>query len=351
MRRYDPAENGFANFTPARRTGGLRLSPESIVQSSFIVPEEQFPLVLEPRVEGLNLVAWVQQRREFICDLLLKHGAIIFRNFRIPDVARFDQFTKAFAPELLTYHERAAPRKEVLGKIYTSTEFPADQEIPLHHELAHAHQWPMKIWFYCDQPAARGGITPIANDRKIFNLIPAEIKEEFARKKVLYVRNYGEGVDMPWQEVFQTSERAEVEEYCRGAHMQCEWRDNDHVRMSAVRQAVAQHPQTGETVWFNHAHVFHMSNLEPAVRDSLLLMYREDELPRNAFYGDGSPIDPAVLDEIRRIYRTEAVRTPWQKGNVLMLDNFLASHGRDPFVGPRKILVAMADLYTNPEIG
>jgi hypothetical protein len=35
----------------------------------------------------------------------------------------------------------------------------------------------------------------------------------------------------------------------------------------------------------------------------------------------------------------------------MMLDNFLTSHGRESFIGPRQILVAMSELYTNPEIG
>ncbi|MFN2414368.1 MAG: TauD/TfdA family dioxygenase, partial [Pyrinomonadaceae bacterium] len=38
------------------------------------------------------------------------------------------------------------------------------------------------------------------------------------------------------------------------------------------------------------------------------------------------------------------------EGDVMMLDNFLSSHGREPFAGPRRILVAMAELYTNPEL-
>jgi len=128
--------------------------------------------------------------------------------------------------------------------------------------------------------------------------------------------------------------------------MEVEWRDGDRLRTRAIRQVVVAHPRTGETVWFNHAHMFHLSNLEPAVREALLSEFREDELPRNAFYGDGSAIETSILDEIRELYRQTAISFPWRQGDILMLDNFLASHGREPYLGPRKILVAMADLFT-----
>jgi alpha-ketoglutarate-dependent taurine dioxygenase len=118
-----------------------------------------------------------------------------------------------------------------------------------------------------------------------------------------------------------------------------------------VRPATVVHPKTGDTIWFNHAHMFHTSNLEPHVRDSLLAEFQEDELPRNAFYGDGSPIESSVLEEIREVYRQASVVFPWQKGDILMLDNFLASHGRRPFVGPRRVLVGMAELFTDTAHG
>jgi alpha-ketoglutarate-dependent taurine dioxygenase len=140
-----------------------------------------------------------------------------------------------------------------------------------------------------------------------------------------------------------------VEEYCRKARMTWEWKDGDRLRTRTVRPATVTHPVTGDTIWFNHAHMFHVSNLQPAVREALLAEFRDDELPRNAFYGDGSPIETSALDEIRGIYEEVALRFDWRQGDVLLLDNFLSSHGREPFTGPRKILVAMAELYTSEE--
>lgn len=332
-----------------RRT--IRVNEAALVKTSYLPGDtENFPLVMEPNVDGVDLVSWTRVHRAFIESELLKHGALLFRNFAIESAPQFQQFARALVPELLDYLERAAPRREVAKNIFTSTEYPPDQPIPLHHEMSYSHNWPKKIWFYCAQPAQERGATPIANDRKVFKLIDRAIKERFTKKKIMYVRNFGEGLDLSWQEAFQTEDRSTVEQYCRHARMSCEWRDGDRLRTRAVRQTVATHPQTNETVWFNHAHMFHVSNIDEPAREALLAHFKDDELPRNAFYGDGSPIEDSVLDEIRQVYSDAAVMFSWQKGDVLLLDNFLASHGREPFTGPRSILVAMAELFTSAEV-
>jgi len=332
---------------PAVRRKAVRLSTAAVVRTGYLPGANGFPLVYEPEIEGVNLAAWARANRSQVEAQLITHGALLFRNFKIGGPTQFEEIATALTTELLKYNERAAPRTEVSPNVYTSTEYPADQHIPLHHEMSYSHNWPTKIWFYCDLSPQQGGETPIANDRKVFGMIDPAIKGEFIRKQILYVRNYGEGVDLPWQEVFQTSDRAVVEAYCRKAYMEFEWKDADRLKTRQRRPAVVTHPKTGETLWFNHAHMFHMSNLAPEVRQSLLAEFKEDELPRNAFYGDGSPIESSVLDEIREVYRQASVVFPWQNGDLLMLDNFLASHGRRPFVGPRRILVAMAELFTD----
>ena len=339
-----------SNIFKAVRRKEVSLSSEDLVKSEYLPEAEGFPLVMKPAEAGADLVSWAGHNREEVERELLKHGAILFRGFGVETIKAFEEFARAISPDLLDYQERAAPRLEVGRNIYTSTEFPADQRIPLHHEMSYSHNWPMKLWFYCVTAAKEGGATPIADDRKIFNLLNPKVKEKFIQKKVMYTRNYGEGVDLSWQDAFQTSDRVKVEEYCRQARTELEWKGGNRLRTRQVRQAVAVHPKTGETLWFNHAHMFHFSNLEHAVRESLLAEFEEEDLPRNAFYGDGSAIEDSILDEIRGVYRENSVEFPWQQNDILMIDNVLASHGRGPFVGPRKIVVAMAELFTNKDI-
>ncbi len=328
------------------RRKSVSVSQESLVRAEPLQAGRLLPLLLRPTIEDFDLTAWASSAREYLAAELLKHGGLLFRGFRLKSPAEFEQFIRTVGGgELLEYSYRSTPRTAVSGRIYTSTEYPASHSIPLHNEMAYTRSWPLKICFHCVQTAERGGETPIADSRAVYRRLDAGIKEVFERKKVLYVRNYGSGIDLPWQTVFQTKDRAEVEAYCRGAGIEWEWRDGDRLRTRQVCQSSAAHPESGEMVWFNQAHLFHVTSLDPAARESVFSTFAEEELPRNAYYGDGSPIEPSVLDEIRGVYGEEEVVFPWEDGDILLLDNMLSAHGRRPYSGPRRVVVGMAQHY------
>jgi alpha-ketoglutarate-dependent taurine dioxygenase len=321
----------------------ITLSESNLIS---IAPLESGSLAVQfmSALEGLNLIQWTQNSQESVLSQLRRSGVILFRGFNLVTVGQFEQFMEALCGDLLDYSYRSTPRTPVSGKIYTSTEYPAHQTIPLHNEMSYSRQWPMTIGFFCVEPATDGGETPIADSRKVFERIDPQIREEFERKQVMYVRNYGDDLDLPWQEVFQTDTHTEVEDYCRKVGMTFEWKSDNRLRTSQVCQSVARHPLTGEMVWFNQAHLFHESSLHPEIRESLRSSFGKNQ-PRNAFFGDGSAIDDATLDSIRAAYDKETVLFPWRRGDVLVLDNMLSAHGRKPYGGPRKIVVGMAQLF------
>jgi len=203
------------------------------------------------------------------------------------------------------------------------------------------------LGFFCVQPAVQGGETPLADSRKVFTRIDPAVRERFSERQVSYVRNYGEGLDLSWENVFQTDDRAEVEAFCRQNGIEFEWKSAERLRTVQCCQSVARHPQTGEFVWFNQAHLFHVSSLEAEVRD--LLLTSSEEPPRNAYFGDGSAISDADLESVRAVYEAETIAFLWQKGDVLIVDNMLVAHGRRPFSGPRKIVVGMGQLHGSVE--
>ncbi|MBW4500880.1 MAG: TauD/TfdA family dioxygenase [Scytonema hyalinum WJT4-NPBG1] len=328
----------------------VSISPEELIKTEFFQPGTNFPLVIKPAIKGVNLLNWAQSNREFIQNELLKYGAILFRGFNVKTVDEFEQIIAAIYKEAMEYRYRASPRTQVGGRIYTSTDYPAEQSIFPHNEHAYSPTFPLKIFFFCMTPAQEGGETPIGSCRKVFERIHPEIRDRFIEKKVMYMRNFGDGFGLPWQTVFQTTDKIKVEEYCHSNGIEFEWKDGDRLRTRQVGPAVIKHPRTGEMVWFNHATFFHVSTLEPTIRDSLLKNFPEEDLPTNTYYGDGSPIEPSVLAHLQEAYQQEMITFSWQKGDVLMLDNMLSIHARKPFVPPRKILVGMAEPYTPQHI-
>jgi alpha-ketoglutarate-dependent taurine dioxygenase len=337
-------DSTFNKFKAIKRKP-VTVSTQSLVKESYLEPGLTLPLVIQPEIERLNPVIWAEGARQEIEAQLLKHGAILFRNFDIDSVEKFEQFAKTVSPTLIKYHERSSPRTEVGEAIYTSTDYPADQSIHFHNEQSYTPSWPLKIWFYCKTPAQQGGATPIADGRKVLNTLDPKIVERFKEKKVMYLRNYGDGMGLTWQTAYQTTNKSDVEEYCRKSSISFEWKDANRLRTRQIFETIVKHPRSGEEVWFEHTAFFHISSLAASVRDVLLAEFAEEDLPFNTYYGDGTPIELSVLEEIRAAYQQHAVASPWQKRDLLLIDNVLVSHSRRPFVGPREILVAMADLY------
>lgn len=309
----------------------------------IVAPEDAHALpVLIRRIRfGVDPVHWAAHNVDRVEALLARYGAVVFQGFKINGSAHFEQLIAAmYQRELLEYTNRSTPRTPVKGRIYTSTEYPPNETIPLHNENAYTSAWPSRLFFFCVQSAASGGETTVADSRRVLARISPRVRERFERNGVRYVRNYG-CLDLPWQEVFQTDAPALVEAFCRDRGIAFEWKPDGGLRTEETCQAVTTHPLSGEAVWFNQAHLFHVSALSDAVRTALVEGIPESDWPRNAYYGDGSQIDAAALAEIRAAYDAETVSRPWRAGEVLLVDNVLAAHGRLPFAGERKVLVGM----------
>ncbi|MEG4350117.1 amino acid adenylation domain-containing protein [Microcoleus sp. LAD1_D3] len=327
----------------------VTLPDGELIKTEFLQPGELLPLVIKPAASDVDLIDWAKNSRTLIETKLQQHGAILFRGFTEPLVSTFEQFALGICPQLFGEYGDL-PREGIGGKVYGSTPYPAEQTIFFHNESSHLHRWPMKIWFFCVQPAQSGGETPIVDCRKVYQLLDPKLREKFAQKQLMYVRNYTDGLDVSWQEFFKTAHKTEVEQYCRQAGIEFEWKDGNKLRTRKRRPAIAKHPKTGEMVFFNQLPLHHISCLDPAVRNSLLSVFGEGNLPRNVYYGDGTPIEDSVMAEIQVVYQQATVSFPWQAGDILMLDNMLAAHSRNPFVGQRKIVVAMGEMIGEAEI-
>jgi alpha-ketoglutarate-dependent taurine dioxygenase len=321
----------------------VSLSELNLVETSSF-DGRRLPLVMRPSRAGVDLADWANANRELVTAKRLEHGAILFRGFGLGGATDFEAAAGALAQELYGDYGDL-PREAASEKIFSSTPYPNDEMIHFHNESSHMARWPMQIFFFSATVAPVGGATPILDCRSILDDIDASVVEEFDAKGLQYVRNFADGVDVPWQTFFGTDDPAEVERHCEESGTTAEWlRDGAQLRIRQQAVAVARHPRTDDRVWFNQVLLHHPFGVPAATRASLLELFDADDLPRNVYFGDGSPIPDSVMEHLYDTYMTHRVEFAWEQGDVLMLDNMLTAHGRMPFEGPRKILVAMAEI-------
>jgi hypothetical protein len=317
--------------------------PTEYVRTTPLANDARYPVLLEPKVDDINVIEWIKGNKDYLEAQLSTYGALLFRNFNIGSIDLLQKVAQVFSDQPMKYTHRSTPRTELASNVYTSTNHPAEHPINMHNELCYALNWPLKIMFYCVTPAAVGGETPIADSRKVYNYLSEATRERFARKGVAYVRNLSGDLGLPWQEVFQTRDKRRVEEECRENHISYEWKSDTHLILRWVRPAIAEHPVTREKVWFNHAYFFNSLALDKIVLNTL----SPSELPFNTFYGDGTAITAETIQEISTAFEKAKSVFAWRKDDLLLLDNMLMAHGRNPFRGERKIAVTMCQPMYN----
>jgi alpha-ketoglutarate-dependent taurine dioxygenase len=304
-----------------------------------VSPEGALPLEVRATAD-VGLAEWARSHPAVVTGWLARHGAVLFAGFGV-GIEDFPAVAAALAGPPVPYRERSSPRTQLAPGVYTSTDHPADQSIALHNENSYQATFPARLLFGCLREADQGGGTPLADCRRVLAGLPAPLVAAFRARQVRYVRNYGGGLGLAWQDAIGP-DPASVAAYCAGAGLAAHWQPDGRLRTTAVRPAIAVHPGTGEETWFNHAAFFHVSGHPPELSAALLDQFGEDNLPSNTYYGDGGRIEPSSLAAIREAYSREAVCAPWRRGDVLLVDNLLVAHGRQPYTGDRRVVVSMS---------
>lgn len=324
-------------------------APASLVRTSFLAPDRTFPVVIEPASPDLDPVAWALAHRHDIEATLCRHGGILLRGFGLRTPQEFEAFAESIEPGLYGAYGDL-PKKEGGRNTYRSTPYPEREMILFHNESAHLSRWPRKQWFFCELPSPVGGATPIVDCREMYRRLPRELAAQFESKGLRYVRTFNDKLDVSWRDFFKTDSRDDVETRLRASGTDFTWFDADTLQTRELCPAVIAHPVTGERSFFNQVQLHHTACLDAEVRRDLLEIVGPERMPRQVTFGDGSPIDDATMALIGDLYEACAVRFDWRQGDVVMLDNMLAAHARDPYQGPRKIVVAMGDMFERSDL-
>lgn len=308
---------------------------------SFPLVSGKDPLVIKPANEKIDYHSLMESgNADFIKEQILQNGAVLIKGFTgLDTLEAFQETFSALCGSLLQYQFQTSPRTEIDKNVYTSTDHPSSQVIQMHTESSYSLAWPRHIGFFCLIPADEGGQTPIASEAAVINRVGEDVIEDFIEKKIMYVRNFTKGLGLSWQKAYKVTEKEKVEAILQQEGMKFCWLGDDHLRVEWVLPAFQTHPVTGHSLWFNHMYFGHRS-----LYDKKTLSVIPDEyLPFLTYYGDGSPIENEVISKFTAAYKELSVTAPWQKGDLILLDNMQFSHGRQPFTGARKILVGMAN--------
>ncbi|MEV8631146.1 TauD/TfdA family dioxygenase [Streptosporangium sp. NPDC051023] len=276
-------------------------------------------------------------------EALTEHGALYLRGLPLTDVEDFAKIRDVIIPRHTPYREKATPRSDFGNGVFSSTDLPPSQSIRMHNENSYTLTFPGLLMFACLTAPAEGGATPVADCRKVLRNIPPRLTEKMRATGWLLRRSYSEYISTDWRTAFAATGRDDVERYCADNLIDHEWRDDGNLRTSQLRPGIIRHPRTGDEVWFNHLAFWNEWSLDEELRETLVDEFGQDGLPFNTGFGDGEPLSRDDLETVQAAYESATVRERWRPGDLLIVDNILTAHGRDPFRGDRRIVVAMGE--------
>eukprot|EP00571_Detonula_confervacea_P014043 CAMPEP_0172310948 /NCGR_PEP_ID=MMETSP1058-20130122/13360_1 /TAXON_ID=83371 /ORGANISM="Detonula confervacea, Strain CCMP 353" /LENGTH=456 /DNA_ID=CAMNT_0013023969 /DNA_START=104 /DNA_END=1475 /DNA_ORIENTATION=+ len=353
------------------------------VTTSFLDDMNKLPLVISPRFDdSLEFLSrWLVVNRSWVEEQMLAYGAVLIRGFQIDTAPEFERAISSLQPNLCDSYRGTSPRSVFEDTKYTfsAADVPANYPIGQHVEMAFLKYPPRQLYFGCLQESKlSGGETSLCDFRKVYQELDPSVRQKFETKKVQYHRKHpkvGEkwtfdvGAMLSWHQMFGTSDKQEVEAICQeedAAKVKWIGPNNDTFFQEWTDEATQLHPVTNEKVWFNHAQVFHWSTFPAelwyafirmrdirflfrcillsitAVIKYCLLGHR---MALDIRFGDGSPISVSEMNQVRKVVHKNMVFSTWERGDIMCIDNFSTSHGRQPtYDFGRKILVA----WSNP---
>lgn len=292
---------------------------------------------------GGDAPRWAHEHRDAVRAVATNHGCVLVRGLALRDAAGAGAVFSELASGLMSEKEAFAARRARPGGVYSSTTWPANQQMCMHHELSYRLEFPGLMMFACLTAPDAGGATGVADSAEVLRALPADLARRFERLGWMLIRNYNDEIGASYAEAFGTGDRDAIERYCRANAIECAWQPDGGLRTRQRRSAVAHHPVTGERCWFNQIAFLSEWTIDPEVREYLTDVYGAEGLPFTTCFGDGSPIGPDVVHLLNEVYEAHTVREPWQAGDLMVVDNIRAAHGREPFDGPRDVLAALAD--------
>ncbi|MBA61105.1 MAG: SyrP protein [Planctomycetaceae bacterium] len=270
-----------------------------------------------------------------------QHGAVLFRNTGGETAADFDAMVKCFNLPNFPYHKSLsnAVRVEMTERVFSANEAPSDARIYLHHEMAQTPLFPSKLFFFCEQPAASGGATPICRSDRLVAKLEQELPrfvQTCAEKGLRYTHTMPDeddplsGMGRSWRSTFRADSREACEVNMAELGYHGVWNSDGSLTSTTPVLTGVKNLEDGRGVFFNQ----------------LIAAYSgfasDGESPDAAItFGDGKKLPADMVMQACQLAEELAIDIQWQVGQMAIVDNYVTMHGRRSFSGPRKILASL----------
>lgn len=286
---------------------------------------------------------WADGYRDALRAVVAEHGSVLIRGLGLTAADKAAGVVRRLATASTAEKEAFASRQTYAEGLYSSSNWPPNQPMCMHHELSYRLEFPGMMMFACLTAPEKGGATAVADATAVLEALPPELVQRFEREGWLLTRSYNDEIGATVAEAFGTDDRSAVEDYCRANAIAFEWQPDGALRTRQRRSAVVRHPVTGRRCWFNQIAFLNEWTMDPEVHEYLGDMYGAEGLPFNTRFGDGDPIGADVVQMLNTVYEANTAREPWQTGDLMLVDNIRTAHSREAYEGSREVLVGMAD--------
>ena len=310
----------------------------------YMYNDQPFPAVVENDLDLKDMqevVTWLKTNRDDLESRLSKSGTVLFRGFPVNSPEDFDRFIQALDYPNFAYEESLsnALRTNITERVFTANEAPPDVDIFLHHELAQTPLYPSRLLFYCDIAPDKGGATPLCRSDVLLERMWQELPDltrKFADKGLRYTNVFAADSDVSsgqgrsWKSLLNAQTNEEAETTLKKLGYDWEWLADDTLKITSPVLPAIKKTEDGRDVFFNQ----------------LIAAFRGWKDTRNdpskaVTFGDGTPISKDDMQKVIDLSDELIYDLDWQKGDVALVDNFLAMHGRKAFEGKRKVLASL----------
>ena len=296
---------------------------------------------------------WVSAHRQALDALILTHGGIVLRGFPLCTSEDFGAISACFPAYTGGYQGVAAARRSVAKGVYEATQRTGDQHIPIHQEMFYLRDYPARIAFFAKKVAEQGGETTIADMRGVTSAMPAPIRSKLESMGIQNIRNFAAKTGSSqenrlidkrgWDFAFYTDSEAEVEAVCERRSLRPHWHEDGSLTVFNLEDAFVPHPQTGERVYRGGVHIAHFYRGSYDNTGQAAELRAQQTFPSGAYLGDGSDLPEDEDLAFQQLVARFTYSWKWRDGDVMILDNLLTGHGRNPFSGTRATEVALLD--------